>query len=73
MTYQTSGRLAPGQSLALEIDADDLRMGRMDVQPVWRGIGKFPPGPCRASVELIDNMTGRTTVAVPATLLADAR
>ena len=61
-----AGRLESGQSMSLELTADDVMMdfgGRAEVRAAWLrgGVGDFPPGPCRATLEMIDNATGRTS------------
>ena len=61
-----AGRLESGQSMSLDLRADDVSMdrdGRVEVRAAWLrdGIGNFPPGPCRATLEMIDNSTGRTS------------
>ena len=64
-----AGRLDSGQSMSLDVTSDDVLMdgaGRAEVRAAWLrdGVGNFPPGPCRATLEMIDNATGRTTFAL---------
>jgi hypothetical protein len=64
-----AGRLEPGQSMTLDLSSNDVMLdgsGRMQVRAAWLNaeVGKFPPGPCRASLEMIETMTGRTSFAL---------
>jgi hypothetical protein len=64
-----AGRLEPGQSMSLDLESRDLLLdgsGRAEVRAAWLndGVGKYPPGPCRASLEVINDATGQTSFAM---------
>ena len=63
--------LAPGVSTHLDLRGDDVTnrdFPRREVRPAFRFINNsaggndsaFPPGPCVSSMEIIDNLTGKT-------------
>ena len=56
---ESNVRLTSGHAQGLEWAG---RGGRMEI----RGAGLFPPGPCRVilSLEIFDNVTGRTQIAL---------
>ena len=74
-----AGRLEAGQSMSLDLASSDLLIdgsGRAQVRAAWLndGVGKFPPGPCRASLEMINDATGQTSFALQGVALgADVR
>lgn len=60
-----------GQSASLTLNGDTVAKGfgqRVEVQPVVTPEGTFPPTPCFASAEVIDNLLGIPTVGVPGTV-----
>ncbi len=67
--------LTAGRSTHIDLNGDDVLtrdLMRREVRPSVRllsnttrdGAGLLPPGPCRATVELFDNQTGRTLVTL---------
>ena len=73
-----AGRLDPGQSMFLDLASVEVMLdgsGRLQVRAAWsnNGIGRFPPGPCRASLEMIDMATGRTSFALQGVELESPR
>ena len=73
-----AGRLDAGQSMFLDLSSDEVMLdgsGRLQVRAAWSnaGLGRLPPGPCRASLEMIDMATGRTSFALPGVELESPR
>jgi hypothetical protein len=68
------GLLRPGESLSIAVSAASVATdasGRLQVRPAWvNGPGAVPPGPCRASVDVIDDATGKTAFSIPAVRIA---
>jgi hypothetical protein len=62
--------LQGGQSAFLDLNGDIFAGGistngspaRLQLRPVVRVLSGFPPGPCRATMEVFDNTSGRTSV-----------
>jgi hypothetical protein len=59
--------LTTGQSASLTLNGDSFvkPAERVEVLPIVVPEGTFPPNPCFASVEVIDNVLAITTVGVP--------
>jgi len=62
--------LQAGQSAFLDLDGDIFAGGvstnggpaRLQLRPVVRVLSAYPPGPCRATMEVFDNTSGRTSI-----------
>jgi hypothetical protein len=75
----SSETLAPGQGASLDVSDALLVPGRTAGRQVWASIAvespavepskKLPPGPCIATLEVLDNETGRAVLLHPGTTL----
>jgi hypothetical protein len=68
---QVTLTLVSGRAASLDLSADDLLIDgmRTEIRAVAQVTSRLvAPGPCRLTLEIFDNITGRTDVAVSAAL-----
>jgi hypothetical protein len=68
---QVTLTLVSGRAASLDLNADDLLIDGMRTE--IRGVAQVTsrlvaPGPCRLTLEIVDNITGRTDLIMPAAL-----